>query len=154
MYDSSLIIHLAVCFGLFVSDIMAEYQDCVSRSQRLAAARESYLAGNSNSVMVVRAEDLFIYLRSLVCNFAAVRKFQQYAKVYIFFLLFSFFSVFFYHHIRVTWITGLFGEWTRKNEAELSKKKSQKRLQFVELRPPKSQTNFPGRRVAISMPPT
>jgi len=60
---------------------MAEYNDCVSRAQRLSVARESFLAGDSLSVASVRVDDLFIYLRWLVAHLATVRHFHQYLKV-------------------------------------------------------------------------
>jgi len=60
---------------------MAEYNDCVSRAQRLSVARESFLAGDSLSVASVRVDDLFIYLRWLVAHLTTVRQFHQYLKV-------------------------------------------------------------------------
>jgi len=60
---------------------MAEYNDCVSRAQRLSVARESFLAGDNLSVTSVRVDDLFIYLRWLVTHLTTVRQFHQYLKV-------------------------------------------------------------------------
>jgi len=60
---------------------MAEYNDCVSRAQRLSVARESFLAGDSLCVPSVRVEDLFIYLRWLVTHLTSVRQFHHYLKV-------------------------------------------------------------------------
>jgi len=65
------------------SEIMAEYNDCVSRAQRLSVARESFLAGDTLSVASVRVEDLFIYLRWLVTHLTTVRQFHQYLKVIV-----------------------------------------------------------------------
>jgi len=60
---------------------MAEYNDCVSRAQRLSVARESFLAGDSLSVASVRVDDLFIYVRWLVTHLTTVRHFHHYLKV-------------------------------------------------------------------------
>jgi len=60
---------------------MAEYNDCVSRAQRLSIARESFLAGDNLCVSSVRVEDLFIYLRWLITHLTSVRLFHQYLKV-------------------------------------------------------------------------
>jgi len=65
------------------SEIMAEYNDCVSRAQRLSVARESFLAGDTLSVASVRVEDLFIYQRWLVTHLTTVRQFHQYLKVIV-----------------------------------------------------------------------
>jgi len=60
---------------------MEEYNDCVSRAQRLSVARESFLAGDTLSVASVRVDDLFIYLRWLITHLTSVRLFHQYLKV-------------------------------------------------------------------------
>jgi len=60
---------------------MEEYNDCVSRAQRLSVARESFLAGDTLSVASVRVDDLFIYLRWLVTHLTSVRLFHHYLKV-------------------------------------------------------------------------
>jgi len=60
---------------------MAEYNDCVSRAQRLSVTRESFLAGDNLSVASVRVDDLFIYLRWLIAHLASVRQFHHYLKV-------------------------------------------------------------------------
>jgi len=63
------------------SEIVSEYNDCVSRAQRLSVARESYLAGDTLSVASVRVDDMYIYVRWLVSHLTSVRLFQQYLKV-------------------------------------------------------------------------
>jgi len=60
---------------------VSEYNDCVSRAQRLSVARESYLAGDTLSVASVRVDDMYIYVRWLVSHLTSVRLFQQYLKV-------------------------------------------------------------------------
>ena len=61
---------------------MAEYNDCISRTQRLAAVRENYLDGKSaNSLLYVKQDDLLIYLRWLVCHLHSLKRFNQYMKV-------------------------------------------------------------------------
>jgi len=60
---------------------MEEYNDCVTRAQRLSVARESFLAGDTLSVASVRVDDLFIYVRWLVTHLTSVRLFHQYLKV-------------------------------------------------------------------------
>ena len=61
---------------------MAEYNDCICRTQRLAAARENHLDGKlANSIVHVKQEDLLIYLRWLVCHLHSLKRFNQYMKV-------------------------------------------------------------------------
>jgi len=60
---------------------MEEYNDCVSRAQRLSVARESFLASDTLSVASVRVDDLSIYLRWLITHLMSVRLFHQYLKV-------------------------------------------------------------------------
>ena len=60
---------------------MSEYNDCLSRAQRLSVARESHLAGNNTSLLSVKIDDLLIYLRWLVCHLHSIKMFNQFMRV-------------------------------------------------------------------------
>ena len=60
---------------------MKEYNDCLERAQRLSVARESYLLKSAGAVNAIKLEDIMIYLRWLVCQLHASKKFTQYMKV-------------------------------------------------------------------------
>ena len=60
---------------------MKEYNDCLERAQRLSVARESYLLKPAGAVNAIKLEDVMIYLRWLVCQLHASKKFAQYMKV-------------------------------------------------------------------------
>ena len=60
---------------------MKEYNDCLERAQRLSVARESYLLKSAGAVNAIKLEDVMIYLRWLVCQLHASKKFTQYMKV-------------------------------------------------------------------------
>ena len=63
--------------------IMAEYNDCMERAQRLSAVREAFLEGksNPNAAIHVKQDDLLIYLRWLVCHLQSLKKFNQFMRV-------------------------------------------------------------------------
>ena len=60
---------------------MKEYNDCLERAQRLSAARESYLSKTTGAVNTIKLDDIMIYLRWLVCQLHASKKFTHYMKV-------------------------------------------------------------------------
>ncbi|KAK3588936.1 hypothetical protein CHS0354_023696 [Potamilus streckersoni] len=64
-----------------LSHILAEYNDCIQRAQRLAVAREGSLDNNDVGMQAIKLDDMLIYLRSLVCHFHSMKRFNQFAKV-------------------------------------------------------------------------
>ncbi|XP_064633719.1 uncharacterized protein LOC135491668 [Lineus longissimus] len=78
---SSTIESLYPAYQKRLADIMTEYHDCLSRTQRLSVAREAHLAGMNNASPAVKMDDLLIYLRWLICHLHAIKKFNQFARV-------------------------------------------------------------------------
>ena len=60
--------------------IMSEYNDCVQRAGRLAACREAAL-DEADATGFITTDDLFIYLRWLVCHLHSTKHFTQYMRV-------------------------------------------------------------------------
>ena len=81
MYCNSCLVIISVTNVYSYRSIMSEYNDCLMRAQRLASAREAFLAKSNSAVYDIRLDDLYIYLRYLVCHLHSLKRFNQYLKV-------------------------------------------------------------------------
>ena len=73
--------YMRACVRVFLSLIMAEYDDCVQRAARLAAARDAYLHGKAVKVGIVKDEDVHIFLRDLVLKQQSWKKVTSFLTV-------------------------------------------------------------------------
>lgn len=76
------------------SSLLAEYDDCVQRADRLAEARDAYLNGDPVKVGIIKEEDVAIFLRDSVLKQQSWKKVTALLTVSIFHLFSCHFFLF------------------------------------------------------------
>lgn len=74
----------SLCYVLlvfFLSQLTAEYADCLERARRLSVAKEALSTAGDFAAQSVKSDDLLIYLRWLICQHHAGKKVNQYLTV-------------------------------------------------------------------------